>query len=383
MQRRMHLGLGMSPLGGAVSPFVSAVYDLDFFNQVYSQTLSDLISEQASFTASYYEDEATGDLFTLDDSDLQIGANGLEVWPFRAHPVYHNRDMTQAAWTKTNCSAARSTGRTGVSNSGSRITVEADGATALVTQHTAASRTWIGSVDIRRVSGSGGVEMTVDGGSSWVDLEGITTAWQRLSIAPQALADPQAGFRFETDGDVFDIDFVTCEGGTSGTVISFAGPRVQNATAGNIQKFQNRASTFGKAPLNDLIKTNTYAFYWEGKMDAGGGRGVFISDGGFTFSVNASGQLGIGGTTTPEGSFTFGEYQKIACYKAGNGAGATRFSLNGGEVLTGTIADNAGMTHFDISTNNAGSFNIGGVVRRVAFWDAPLSDAELQAATAL
>lgn len=362
-------------------PFAAAVYDLNFFSNTYKGgLLTEMVREAGNYVGGFYEIEATGALVSTAANVIQRTANGLEVWPQRRNVVLWNRDLTNAAWVKTNLTAVKDQiGRDGVVNAASRITATADGGTVLQVI-TLASSARAQSVDIKRISGAGTLEMTMDGGVTWVALAGITGSYTRLSIPTQTLANPQVGFRIGTGGDSFAIDYVQNE--DSNTV----GPRIATTTASTLRP-QNRATCQDLPPLRDIVKGDVFGFYWEGRMDVAGGGGAFVSDvaGGFQVRTSNTGVLALGtagtGPTTPTDGYKFGQIQKIAGVMTAPGAGGCKMCLNGGSILTGSINSNSTITHFDVGTNGAGANNIRGIVKRIAFFNS-LTDAELVSLTA-
>lgn len=386
---RRVIGLSPGKGGGVPDPFAAAVYDMDFKRGAYKGGLvTDLLNELGNYVGGLYELESTGALQAIGGSTLQITGNGLEVWPNRNNYLIQNRNITSASWTKTGVTAARSTGRNGAANAASRLTVTADGGTAMLAAVTLASTQLIGSVDVARVSGSGTIEMTLDGGLTWVALSGVTSSYSRLSIPARTLANPQFGFRFGTSGDIFDLDYAQAEDGNT------VSPRIATTTA-TVFRPQNRATCLNKPPLVNLINSGVFAFYWEGRMGAFGQPGTdvggaFVSDfgnAGFQIRANSAGALswgqiggGSGNPVTANGAFQLNTLQKIAGVRLSDGT--SRFSLNGQTVISGTTTSAGTGTHFDIGTNGAGVNNIRNVVNRVSFFNS-LSDADLRAITAL
>src|SRR5690606_23459445 len=115
-----------------------------------------------------------------------------------------------AAWTKTNVTANKDqTGLDGVPNSASRITATSSNGTCLQAI-THASLTWYLTAFVRRLSGSGTIQMTMDNGSTWTTIT-VTSEWTRVPIAAQTLANPTVGFRIATSGDSIAVDLVQCE----------------------------------------------------------------------------------------------------------------------------------------------------------------------------
>ena len=126
------------------------------------------------------------------------------------------RDLTNAAWTKTDCTAARTaTGIDGVANRASRLTATGANATCLqaVVNGSQARRF---APFIRRVTGSGNIDITLDNGSTWT-TQTITGAWTRVVGISQTLANPTYGFRIVASGDAVEIDFAAIEDGTFDT----------------------------------------------------------------------------------------------------------------------------------------------------------------------
>jgi hypothetical protein len=125
-----------------------------------------------------------------------------------------NRDLTLAAWTKTNMTAAKNvTGIDGASNSASSLTATANLGTALFPA-TAAALSRIFQAHVSRRAGYGRVWMTGDGGTSWTDITArIGPTFARVHI-PVSGANPSFGFMLENSGDAINVDSVAAFNGT-------------------------------------------------------------------------------------------------------------------------------------------------------------------------
>lgn len=153
-----------------------------------------------------------------------VGAYGLRVNETRTNRALWSRDLTNGVWVASNASPTKTaTGIDGSTNSASTVTASADGATILqAITHTSTARTL--SMFLRRRTGTGTVETTINGGTTWVERT-LTSSWQRFTTTA-TLANPSVGIRIATNGDAVDVDVVQCEDGAFAT-----SPHVTTTTA--------------------------------------------------------------------------------------------------------------------------------------------------------
>lgn len=118
-----------------------------------------------------------------------------------------SRDLTNVAWTKTNTTAALDqTGIDGSANSASSLTASAGNGTC--TQSiTSTSSARILSCYIKRITGSGTINMTMDNGGTWTAVT-VTSSWTRVAVPSATLTNPIIGFRIVTNGDKIAVDVV-------------------------------------------------------------------------------------------------------------------------------------------------------------------------------
>jgi hypothetical protein len=163
-------------------------------------------SAQAAGIAFEYE-PSTGGYYGLCEA---VAATNIVLW---------SRDLTNAAWTKSNVTATKDqAGIDGVANSATRLAATAGNGTALQAI-TLASSSRKQSAFVKRVVGSGTLEMTTDNGTTWTAVT-VTASWTRVEIAAQTLANPTVGFRIGTSGDEIAVDFVQNELGAPGVATS-------------------------------------------------------------------------------------------------------------------------------------------------------------------
>lgn len=123
-----------------------------------------------------------------------------------------SRDLTNAAWTKTNTTAVKNqTGIDGVLNSASSLTATVANGTCLQVV-TLASSNRSQTCYVKRITGVGTINMTTDGGTTWTAIT-VTANWTRVSIPAQIVTNPSLGFQIVTNGDAIAVDFVQNETG--------------------------------------------------------------------------------------------------------------------------------------------------------------------------
>lgn len=144
------------------------------------------------------------------------GVPHLSLEEARTNVALWNRDLTNAVWTATTCTVAKTqTGVDGSANAASLLTATAGNATVLQAI-TLGSSVRYQSAYVKRITGSGTIEMTLDNGSTWTAIT-LTALWSRVTVPTQTLANPTVGFRIVTNADAIAVDFVQNENGKSAT----------------------------------------------------------------------------------------------------------------------------------------------------------------------
>lgn len=192
-----------------------AIIDFDFENNRFyqngasSNTPDNLLSTSRASVG--YVDDVNGNWTSVAANLTRFArGKGLLVEEARTNIVLRNRDLTNASWTKTNITAALDqVGVDGVTNSASSLTATAGNGTALQAITLASSARWQ-TAFVKRLVGSGTINMTMDNGTTWTAIA-PTSSWSRLSIPTQTLANPTVGFRIVTNGDKIAVDLVQNE----------------------------------------------------------------------------------------------------------------------------------------------------------------------------
>lgn len=167
----------------------------------------DNVLQTAAIDVMRFNISQTGDLLYTTPL-IESAATNRVLW---------NRDLTNAAWTKTNMTTAfTATGRDGAANSATQITATASNAS--VTQAiTSSSRARVFSLWVKKVSGASTFQLTLDG-SSWSTVvnSATTTTWARLSITTTN-TNPTVGIRLLSSGHSIIVDFLQEEDGSTAT----------------------------------------------------------------------------------------------------------------------------------------------------------------------
>ncbi len=134
---------------------------------------------------------------------VENNATGLALW---------DRDLTNAVWVKTNVTAAKDqTGIEGSVNGASSLTATSNAGTVLQSITSVSSVRYF-SPFVKRITGSGTIEVTLDNGSTWTNITSnlSTTDWYRVTTY-ETLANPTVGFRLGTSGDSIAVDMAGLE----------------------------------------------------------------------------------------------------------------------------------------------------------------------------
>lgn len=196
-------------------PMSGSAIDLWFTESMYYDGGTVAVTDEISISRASigYASTSTGTLVQFSADTLRITDLGLLMEPSRTNVVLWNRDLTNGAWTPTNITPLKDqTGPDGVANSASSLEATAGNGTILQSV-TLASSARFQSAYVKRITGSGTVNMTMDNGATWTAIT-LTSSWTRVSIPTQTLANPTVGFRIVTSGDKIAVDFVQNEDGT-------------------------------------------------------------------------------------------------------------------------------------------------------------------------
>ena len=289
----------------------------------------------------------------------------LLVEPAATNQVLWCRDGTNAAWSKTNITPTKDqVGIDGKANSATRLTATAANGTCLQTI-TLSAATRSTSFFVKRITGTGTIEITRNGGTNWTDITSSinSSTYTRVGIKATSVTNPSIGFRIVTSGDAIAFDYAQDEAGSVFTspILTTTATATRNADQLSYQTTSNISDTAG------AISAKVERDDW---TDAGGTIGNGTTTG-LALSSSNSGVQALDGTNTvngPSGTPTSQEQLAIGW------SGSTLKAASGGTIGTSGSYD--------------GSFNLSviaveakGNIADLNIWTSALTDAQLQEAS--
>jgi len=159
-------------------------------------------------------DASTGVLATFAASVPRFQSGGILIEGKSENDVLRSRNLTSTIWIKTGISVALDAiGLDNVANAASTITATSTNGTVLQSTATLGIVANTFSVDVKRKTGTGTIEITNDGGSSFTDITSLinTSTYTRVDLTGTA-SNPNVGLRIATIGDEVEVDYATVEG---------------------------------------------------------------------------------------------------------------------------------------------------------------------------
>jgi hypothetical protein len=384
-------------------PAIKPSLNLDFAN---TKVLDPRITFTRASTATYYD--AFGVMRTAAagqarfDHDPTTGESlGLLIEEARTNRALWSEDFTNIVWAKTNLTV---TANQVIAPDGTLtadlLTATASNATLIFDAGTVASTGKTGSIFVRRKTGTGDVQLTMDNGATWTTQTITNTGWTRCTIS-QTLADEDFGIRLTTSGDEVYVWGAQLESGTAlhffptSYIKTEAAQATRNADAasmtgtnfsswyradagtmyGEAITYRNNSADgntnayiFGIYTVGAALRTNGLALFRNGSnVRALSGDGA-----GTTFTATVT------GGSWPDGQFT----KAAAAYDSDEAVGAalgltpvsTAFTSSKGQpdiLVLGQSWNTSYSTH-----------RINGTIKKLAYYPARLTDTQLQALTA-
>ena len=257
-----------------------------------------------------------------------------------------------------------------------RITASAANGTVISSAAAGSSAARVFSIFLRRVTGTGDIQYTLDNGSTWT-TQAITGSWVRYTFAATT-ANQQVGIRIVTSGDSIEIWGAQLEAGSFATsyIPTTTSSLTRSADVCNITGADfsgmwnaSEGSIFTRHRATGAIG-NRFIFMVSNNADANA----------VDFRCNNSGVSG--NMLTSGASQLTGFNATYAADSTANSALALSlnncaFSVNGASAIIDTSATLPMVNRLDIGNRFTGSFNINGTISAIRYYKKRLPNAKL------
>jgi hypothetical protein len=203
------------------------------------------------------------------DYPVTGGCPAALIEPSAQNLVLQSRDLSVSGnWTASGVTAVKNAvGADGTASGATTLTATA--ASGTITQALShASQSRIFSAFIRRVSGSGAIQLTTNGGTNW-DTVTVTTAYTQLASVARTVASGTVGIRMIASGDVIEVDYTQ---GEVGPVATSPIP----TTTGSATRAADVCSVSG---VSGYIGQTEGTLYWEGRTNIGVNQDIIYING--------------------------------------------------------------------------------------------------------
>ena len=292
------------------------------------------------------------------------------------------RDLTNAAWVKTTMTTAlTSTGIDGQASGATRLTATAGNATCLQT-FTMASAARTFSAYVKRITGTGTIEITRNNGTSWTDITSLisTSGYTRVTIAGTSVTNPTCGFRIVTSGNAIDVDYCQDEAGVFPT--NPIGTTTVSVTRNQDKLSYGGAGNYAVATGTCLVNFSSQetASTYSNKntvVSAGSARPIYIANGGAiadTAIWDGTAGTSSNGASRASGTLRKGcaNWQATTMKVIGEGASGSPSS----NTFTGTMGDTIAL-YVGIQ-DSAGNAPLYGNIKDLYVWQTALTDNQMR-----
>ena len=377
------LSLDFTAMGGTLDSRIT-------FSRADATALATFIN-----SSGYVETVATAQAPRFDFDPITLVAKGLLLegpatnllnWS----ETFATTGGTNNNWADTNLTRT-STNNTSPRNDATalRITASAANGTIISSAAIGTSASRVLSVWLRRVTGTGNIQYTLDNGTSYT-TQAITSSWVRYSF-PATTAAQRVGFRIVTSADAIEIWGAQLETQASTSYIATGASQVTRAVDTAIIAGTNFSSWYTGGT------SGTFVSNWYGSASTPTARSVVATNDQTTKHLHlyqtASAltlrlaDFGAAATVTTANSLAPDVLTKGAFSYNGT---ATSLCMNGGTVATGTLAFSAAPTWLSIGGPSTDGTSItdttvmlNNSIRTLKYFPARLSDGQIQGLTDL
>ena len=186
----------------------------------------------------------------------------LQYYPDCTNAQIHSNDLANAVWVPTNLTPLKNAvGITGKKDEATTLTATAANGVVIANAVTAASNTHAAKWYLKRKTGSGVVECTLDGGTTWTDITSqLSAAFSEVVVDQAALSNPQIGVRIVTSGDEVVVGNAELHLDKSSAKVNGTSPIFTAASAASVDR------TVYTFDVGNLTETGCIYFDTDGSM---------------------------------------------------------------------------------------------------------------------
>jgi hypothetical protein len=318
----------------------------------------------------------------------------LLVEPAATNLVLQSRSLNNAVWSGTTVTTVKdAVGANGTASGATTVTATAASGTVLqALAHASQSRVF--SAYIRRVSGTGAIQLTTNGGTNW-DTVTITSGYTLVASEARTVASGTVGIRLAASGDVIEVDYAQGEVGPVAT------SRIPT-TIGSVTRNADSVSLSSVSGVIGQSEGTIYFEYYHNTASNAGIRNVFNLEGnvasvfnGINFATSNNGNdlqvaVQVSGSSVVSGG-TFSTSVSEGWHKVAFGYNAatsgTSFYFDGNLIATRTLTSIPAMSRIAVlaRSNPFSGFGLdrqfNNRIRAVALYTTRLTNQELAALT--
>jgi hypothetical protein len=233
---------------------------------------------------------------------------------------------------------------------------------------------------VKRVTGSGTINMTQDNGTTWTPIT-ITGSYTQVSIPAQTTTNPVIGFQIVTSGDAIAVDYVMHEEAsfpsvspiyTTTTAVSRSGDSLTYPEAGNASQTVGSAYAEIYRP-GEATASATASFLM---LQNANGLVLYLSPSSPVTQMKTYDGANVA-IATGLTSLQTGQRKRASAW----GAGAISVTGDGAAPVSNTFDGTMGDAVSTVSIGAGAGSEPFSYIRNVSLWTRKLSNAELQAKT--
>ena len=300
----------------------------------------------------------------------------------RQNRCLYSQDFSNAAWVATSITKGSTVAAPDGSTTAMTLTASGANGTLLQTL-TAVSAAKAFSIWMKRRTGTGTIQMTMDNGVGWT-TKTITSSWARYTVT-QTVANEVCGIRIVTSGDAIDVWGAQVETGTgeSTYIPTTSGAVTRNA---DVLNYSATYSTLIDAAGSAYVEVSVNNASGSGVIDVEGDGGTGPIYWGTASAIITSMYDGTTAASPAAGSpsVSFGTPYKVA---SSWGAGKMRISqelygIGADANFDGSWSPGSSAAGLWLGGGNGGANPHFGTIRNVRLWTFALSREKLSAITA-